>query len=164
MQEQLEQKLRRQIQKNRITWAVVPLTGLIIAIVFTVLREGSRQVEIIGPPNSFLSYESVTYNNIFTFGILAGVFIGLYGLAIFSGTLFNRFETTRAGQDVITVYRGMLRNILYINGEERDRIVPFSYKYFMEAPLSDGSTVTVAFSRFYRFRITFSNGQKPEEF
>ncbi len=164
MQDELEQKLRRQIQKNRIIWAVVTLAGLIITIVFTILRENSRQVEIIGPPDFFLSYKKVTYNNNFAFGILSGVLIGMYGLALLAGSLFNRFETTSAGQDTITVYRGMLHSILYINGEERDRIAPFSYKYFMEAPLSNGSTVTVALSRFYRFRITFSNGQKPEEF
>ena len=58
---ELENKLKKRIRNRRITEAVLCVVFLIIAVVFTALRDASRTVEVIGRPP--FVYESVSYNN-----------------------------------------------------------------------------------------------------
>ncbi len=145
MNEKLDLQLRKQIQKNKLIWGLVALAGFGMFIVFAALREAADSLDIV-------------------LLVLPAVFTLTFGISFFIGSLFCRFESVQSGKDVITVYRGMLHNILYINGVEKDRTAPFNYHYYLEGRLSDGSTATVAFARWYAFRLTFSNGQPPVEF
>ncbi len=132
MNEELEFKLQKHIRKNRLIWGGIFLIGILVAIVFAVLYEDSRQVEIIGVQGSFLSYEKVTYNTDLGFGVFAGMLIAMFGCSLFAGAPCSRYESTRGGGDVVTVYRGMSHSILSINGVEKAHIAPLDLSYYLE--------------------------------
>ena len=153
---ELENKLKKRIRNRRITEMVLSVVFLIIAIVFTVLRDGSRTVEVIGKPP--FVYESVSYNNDYVFGMAAG-YLGLMWCVIFLiiDLLFVKLETVGVGSDHITFYKGVLRPSLYVNGSNEG----LSWgSHYLEIPLSDGTRVTASLGK-WSVHLTFSNGRPP---
>ena len=153
---ELENKLKKRIKNRRIIEVVLSIVFLIIAIVFTVLRDGSRTVEVIGKPP--FVYESVSYNNDYVFGMAAG-YLGLMWCVIFLiiDSLFVKLETVKAGGDYITFYKGVLRPSLYVNGSNEG----LSWGgYYLEIPLSDGTKATASLGK-WSVHLTFSNGRPP---
>ena len=153
---ELENKLKKRIKIRRITEAVLCVVFLIIAIVFTVLRDGSRTVEVIGKPP--FVYESVSYNNSYVSGMVVG-YLGLMWCIIFLiiDLLFVKLETVEVGRDHITFYKGVLRPSLYVNGSNDG----LSWGgYYLEIPLSDGTRATASLGK-WSVHLTFSNGHPP---
>ncbi len=151
---ELESELRARIKRRRRIFVILCLIFLAAAIVFTVAYEQSKTVKTIdlGP----MDYEIVTYNNDLAFGILIGWIGVIYpAVCLLFDYIRSRIVTVRVNEDHITFYRGLSHNNLYVNGEYKDGLSLFGY--YLEAPLSDGSKVSVALGR-WSAHMTFSNG------
>lgn len=150
---ELENKLKKRIRNRRITEAVLCVVFLIIAVVFTALRDASRTVEVIGQPP--FVYESVSYNNSYVSGMVIG-YLGVMWCVIFliMDLLFVKLETVEVGRDHITFYKGIFRPSLYVNGSNEG----LSWGgYYLEIPLSDGTRATASLGK-WSVHLTFSNG------
>jgi hypothetical protein len=65
----------------------------------------------------------------------------------------------KQGVGYITLYRGMLKRKLFIDGELKSEVI---FDYYLEANLKDGTLVHVSFGKnAYFARMTFSNDIKP---
>lgn len=159
----LETELKKRIRKQWLVEAVLCIVFLGITIGFSIAYEQSKVVEVIDL--GFVKHESVSYNYDVAFGILTGA-LGLIFSALFliGDCLFSKFSTKLAtvevGGDYITLYRGLLHINLYVNGELKDGLTVFGY--YLEAPLSDRSKVTVSLGK-WSARMSFSNGHPPIE-
>ena len=153
---ELENELKTRIRNRRIVEAVLSVVFLVIAVTFTALRDESKVVEEIGL--GIVSYQSVTYNNDYLWGILVGV-LGLIPSVLFllADLLCSKVVTFKVNRDYITFYRGLVHTKLYVNGAEKGSI---AYGYYFEAPLSDGTKVTVMRGK-WSAHCVFSNGHPP---
>lgn len=153
---ELENELKTRIKNRRIVEAVLGVVFLVIGITCNVLREESRVVETIG--DGIFTYQSVTYNNDFLWGNMIGImgFIPSV-LFLFADILCSTVVTFKVDCDFITFYRGLVHTKLYVNGEEKGRM---AYGYYFEAPLSDGTKVTVMRGK-GSAHCVFSNGHPP---
>ncbi len=159
-QSELEKKLDRKIIRTRLAVAAVTILGLIIAIIFTALYEGSRTVTEYDY-KGHVYHTSVDYNHNFGFGIAAGIIIFLTGCpTLLICMFFLKYDTAEHGGSVITVYRGFASNILYIDGEESARSTLFLCD--LEGKLKSGETVT-AVLRKYSAKLIFSKGNSSIE-
>lgn len=160
--ELLENTLRKQIIRKRIIQAVVFIGFLSIGILFWALREASKEVIIHGEEflDGVFAWKSVQYNENYIIGMIIG-FVGGAMAVVFLLTdmIFCRFDSTEANGNYITVYRGMIENVVYVNGEEKDRVGMFSFTYVLETKLPDGVKIGVTFCRgaFLLAHITFSD-------
>ena len=153
---ELENELNIRIRNRRIVESVLSVIFLVIAVTFTALREESKVVEEIGL--GIFSYQTVTYNNDFLWGILIGV-SGLIPSVMYliADFLCSKVVTLRVNRDFITFYRGLIHTKLYVNGAEKGSI---AHGYYFEAPLSDGTKVTVMRGK-WSAHFVFSNGHPP---
>ena len=160
--EQLENDLRRQRAKTRIIQALVFFGFLAIGIVFWALREASKEVIVHGEEflDGIFAWDTVEYNENYVIGMIIG-FVGCAMAIVFLLTdmIFCRFDSTEANGHYITAYRGMTKNIVYVNGEEKDRVGMFSFTYVLETKLPDGVKISVTFARgaFLLAHITLSD-------
>ena len=158
---ELEKRLSRHTLKRRIITVALLLAFLVIGIVFWSLREASREVIVHG--EGWLSYETVTYNNDYAVGIVIGLVTAmLIGCVLFTDFLFCRFRSVEANGHYITVYRGMIKCAVYINGEERDAIGMGSFTNVIDTRLPDETKISVAFSRGFLMlaHISFSDNNQ----
>ncbi len=157
---ELLKTLDRKILKSRIIFAAITVLGLLLAIIFTALYEGSRTVTEYDY-KGHVYHTSVDYNYSYAFGIAAGIIIFLPGCLTFPLFMFClKYDTAEHGGSVITVYRGFVSNILYIDGEEAARNTLFLYE--LEGKLKNGETVT-AVLRKYSVKLIFSKGNDSIE-
>lgn len=141
--EELEKNLRKNLIIRRVIMAALIVVFATIAIVFHSLREASREVTVHG--SGIFTYETVTYNNDYVFGVVIGVWGAVMTPVILLLDLaFSRFATAEVNGNYITVYRGMFRCIVYLNGDEADRLF---HERVIELRLPDGVKATVAFYR-----------------
>lgn len=152
----LENELKNRIKKRRIIIASVCALFFLIAIIFMIAYDGSREIKEIG--EGIISYRTVTYNHDFAWGILIGwlLFSPLIVILI-ADLIFSKTVTVKVGEDHITFYRGLAHTSLYVNGEYKNGL---SYGYHLEAPLSDGTKVYVTLGK-WSAHLTFSNGHPP---
>ena len=154
----LEKDLSEYINKRRIITAILFATFLIIGIVFSSVREATKEVTIHG--EGFFSYKTVSYNDYYAIGIVIGFLTAtVLACVLLTDLLFCRFQTAEVNGHYITVYRGMNKCAVYINGEENDRFGMFSFTNVIDTRLPDGTKVSVAFSRsaFILAHISFSD-------
>lgn len=157
-----EKRLSKHMLKRRMITAALMIAFLVIGIVFWSLREASREVTVHG--EGWLSYETVTYNNDYAVGIVIGfVTAMMIGCFLFTDFLCCRFRSVEANGHYITVYRGMIKCSVYINGEEKDAIGMGSFTNVIDTRLPDGTKISVAFSRgaFMVAHISFSDNNPP---
>jgi len=160
--ELLENTLKKHLIKKRIIQALVFFGFLAIGILFLALREASKEVIVHGDEflNGAFAWETVEYNENYVVGMIIG-FVGasMAMVLLLSDVIFCRFDTAEANGHYITVYRGMTKNIVYVNGEEKDRVGMFGFTYVLETKLPDGVKIGVTFARgaFLLAHITFSD-------
>ncbi len=157
---ELEKELTARMRKRRMIEGGLTLIFIVIGIVFSVLYEQSKVVEEIkgeGILAGLFTYQSVTYNENLTWGIVLG-FVGAVfpASALLADCLFSKFETVEVFGAYITLYRGIWQNYLYENGE----CIASGAGYYLEAALSDRTKVTVSFGK-WSAHMTFSNGRSP---
>ncbi len=153
-----EKRLSNHATKRRVITAALMIVFLVIGIVFWSLREASREVIVHG--EGWFSYETVTYNNDYAVGIVIGfVTAMLIGCFLFTDLLCCRFRSVEANGHYVTVYKGMIKCSVYINGEEKDAIGIGSFTNVIDTKLPDGTKISVAFSRgaFMIAHISFSD-------
>ncbi len=153
---ELEKELKAHIRKRRIIEAIMGVIFLTIGITFNVLLEESKVIEKVG--EGIFTYQYVTYNDNYAVGIVVGVmgFIPSV-LFLFADLLCSKVVTFQINRDILTFYRGFIHTKLYVNGEEKGGIAS---GYYFEAPLSDGTKVTVMRGK-YSAHLVFSNGHPP---
>ena len=156
---ELEKELKKRVRIQRIVKAVLSVVFFVITMIFYALYENSKVIEDIGL--ELISYQEITYNNDYLFGIMAGL-LGLIPSAWFLliDFLITKIVSVKAGRDVITLYRGAFGSTLYINGEQKDSK---GYARYLEGFLSDGTHVTVMVRGTRKGRFIFSNGHSPIE-
>ena len=71
--------------------------------------------------------------------------------------LCSKVTTVPINRDYLTYYKGFLHTKLFVNGEEKGSV---AYGCYLEAPLSDGSKVTVLRGK-WSAHLLFSNGHPP---
>ena len=149
---ELEKELTAKIRKRRLIECGVTAGLFAFAILFAVLYENSKVYK-----ESFLG-DLVTDSNIVFYWFMAVCFMAAAFCAIIPiiDLLYSKFETFEACGGYITLYRGMLKNYLYFNGE----LKAASAGYYLEAKLPGGTKVTVSFGR-WSAHISFSDGRSP---
>lgn len=160
--EELEKNLSCYLRKRRIISAILFIAFLILGIVFTSIRESTKEVVIHG--EGIFSYEVVTYNDYYVIGILIGFLTAtVIGCILFSDFVFCSFKTTAVNAHYITAYKGMNKCSVYVNGEEKGNIGIFSFTNVVDTRLPDGTKISVAFSRsaFMIAHISFSDNHSP---
>ena len=151
---QLENALSRKIKKRRIIFGSLSAFFFVILIVFLTLYFSSAETTVTG--YGPIEYRSVHYNDNFLWGVMFGVFGFIYSVVFFIMDLIHcKYITVEVNGDYITFYRAMGHVSLYVNGVEKDRISFF--RYYLEAPLSDGTMVNVAVGK-WSAHMTFTNG------
>jgi hypothetical protein len=160
--EALEKELSRYMRKRRIITTILFFLFLILGIAFASIREATKEVTVHG--TGFFSYEIVTYNEYYAIGIVIGFLTAtVIGCDLFCDFVFCRFQTTVVNTHYITVYRGMKKCCVYINGEEKDSIGMFSFTNVIDTRLPDGTKISVSFSRgaFIIAHLSFSDDNPP---
>ena len=150
---ELETMLKKRIKRHRIIELALSALFFVLLAVFALLYWQSREVKEVG--FWLLKHQTVSYNDNYLWGVLAGV-LGLTfsGVFLVSDLLFCKVRTVEVGVDHLTLYRGLARTHLYINGTLQDSLSAFGY--YLEGTLSDRSKVNVALSK-WSAHLTFSN-------
>ena len=159
---QLESELSKYLRKRRILFASLFGVFFVIGIIFVSVREATKEVVVHG--EGFFSYEIVTYQEQYVVGILLGFLIAtVIGCFLFCDILYCRFRTTEVNAHYITVYRGMKKCSVFINGEEKDQFGVTSLTNVIDTNLPDETKISVAFSRsaFMIAHISFSDQNPP---
>ena len=117
----LEAILKRKETIRRIVIAAITVVMIALGITFASLREASREVivnEIYG-----VKWETVTYNEGYTPWIAVCFSFGIVSSSLFvCDLLLCRFETLPVNGSYITVYRGAIESVVYVNGEEEKAV------------------------------------------
>lgn len=157
----LEDELRKRLLRRRIIEGVLLAVCFFTGVVCSSLRESTKEVIVHEYGIIFGTYEEVIYNNAYVPFIVIG-FIGALTAAVvlLSDLLACRFETVEVDGYHITVYRGMIGEVLYVDGEEKGRIE--MYGHYLETSLPDGTVVTASFGRSMLdwCHLSFSNGHE----
>ena len=154
----LEKTLSHYLLKRRIITAILFAAFLIIGIAFSTIREATKEVVVHG--EGVFTFESVTYNEYCIIGILIGFLAAtVIGCILFCDLLFCRFQTAEVNSHYITVYKGMNKCSVYVNGDEKGNVGMFSLSNVVDTKLPDGTKICVAFSRsaFMIAHISFSD-------
>ncbi len=154
----LENELHLKIRKIKLITLAVALLFTVLFIIFMVIRENTKIVTEYESGVPFIGgYKSVTYNN--TYSLIAGFCFIVFMMSfvfLLCECIFTRVNCVSVcGSDII-LYRGPFSIILYVDGNEASRS-----RYFLEAPLANGETVTVSLSRNTLFaHMSFSGGHQ----
>lgn len=157
-QKELEKYLHKKIMNRRIIETIIFFCFFAIGLTFSILYNNSRTVEYIDCLIGI--YESVTYNNSF----VLGMFIGWFGLFITSviiicDLLLSNYKVTEVENSVITLYKGMLAIIAYVDGECQDTLI--MGRRYLEAKLKNGTKVTISRGALNSYHLTFSSNHEP---
>jgi hypothetical protein len=154
----LEAMLKRKEIIRRIVIAAITIVMIALGITFASLREASREVivnDIYG-----VKWETVTYNEEYTPWIAICLSFGIVTSTLFiCDLLLCRFETLPVNGNYLTVYRGAIESVVYVNGEEGGRLELFSFAPVVEVIMPDKVKVTVTFCRgpLVMAHVTFSD-------
>jgi hypothetical protein len=123
-------------------------------------------VVVHGSGFSLVSWTEVTYE----YSYIPLIVISLIGTALTTITLILNLllcghKTIRKDQHCITIFRGMTSSIVYVDGQEKGRMGPFSHSNVVEVWLSNGVRVTISFSRaiWYMAHVSFSDDTASRE-
>ena len=145
--ERLEASLKKKQDTRRIAIAIVAILMIIIGITCVALREASREV-IVNDIGMGLQWETVIYDDRYIPGIVFGFAIGITTIALFiCDLILCRFETLEVNGHYLTVYRGAVECVVYINGEEAGRLELFETSPVVEVRMPDNVKVNVTFCR-----------------
>ncbi len=155
----LEKELKKRLIIERVIECVIVVLFLTLGISCYALREASR--EVITHQIGSYTYETVSYNDDYIFGIALGLGggIGLAAVPILDFILCG-FKTVTHKEGYITIFRSMGRSSVYVNGEEKGRLGFFGWEIpTVEIWLPNKVKVIVTFSRGWMSmaQITFSD-------
>lgn len=166
MQADFERELSAKIRTRRLITGCLALIFLALFILFASLRESTKEVVVHEAGFIIPSWTEINYNNGYLFpiavGIMGAVFSGIFLIMDFA---MCGFRTIRKDGHDITIYRGMNRSIVYVDGQEKGRIGPFDMSHVVEVWLPNRVRVTVSFSRaiWYMAHVSFSDDTASRE-
>lgn len=161
MQADFERELSAKIRTRRLVTGCLALTCLAVFILFFILRESTKEVIVHEYGYSIIpSWTEVRYNNAY----IPLIVLGLLGAMLSGSFLIMDFalcgyRTVHKDPYCVTIYRGMVHNAVYVDGQEKGHIGPFSHANVVEFWLPNQVRVTVSFSRvtWYMARVYFSD-------
>ena len=167
MQADFERELAAKIQTRRLIISCLALTCLALLILCVILRETTKEVIVHNYGYSIIPpWTEVNYNDGYIVPIvlmlIGTVFTGIFLIVDFS---MCGYRTIHKDLHCITLYRGIGRNIVYVDGQEKGRLDPFSASNVVEVWLPNRVRVTVSFSRaiWYMAHVSFSDDTASRE-
>ena len=162
--EQLEARLQKKMIGRRITLGALALCFIVLGAVCTGFYESTK--EIIYYEESFLAgqIKQEIYNEGYIPFMIIGFIGGMLMISVLIGDLVMcRFETIEKNGYYVTVYRGMIGNYVYVDGELKEELRLVGY--YIETVLPDGTRMNIAFGRaWYDWcHISFSDNSKSIE-
>lgn len=155
----LEAHIKRKQLIRRLVIVAFAIIMIILGITFSILREASREVTY-DDLGFGVVWETVTYNESYTPWIAIFLSAGIVTSVLFiCDLLLCRFETICVNGNYLTIYRGALDSIVYVNGEESGRLELFGFTPVVEVILPDKVKATVTFCRswFVMAHVSFSD-------
>lgn len=160
MQQAFEKYLSRRILKKRLMMLFIAIVFLAGAIVFYQLAESTKEIiqVPIGDFGHFITREVRQDWMIVVFVICEMATIISFFLVI-RDLFLCRFKTLSKGDQYVTVYRGILYNIVYVDWVENGRTIPLPNANIVETWLHDRVRLTVHFTQsFHNFAfVSFSD-------
>lgn len=166
MQADFERDLSNKIITRRLITGCLALVFLALFILFFCLREASRMVVVHGSGFSLVSWTEVTYEDSYiSLIVISLIDTALATITLILNLLLCGHKTIRKDQHCITIFRGMTSSIVYVDGQEKGRMGPFSHSNVVEVWLSNGVRVTISFSRaiWYMAHVSFSDDTASRE-
>ena len=167
MQAEFERELSKKIRTRRLTQCIICLLCLTLFIACWIMLEATKETITHGSPAPIPSWTSERYTNT---GYIFPLVIGLVGCILCASMLLTDFmmcgfQTIRKDMQLITIYRSMLHNVVYVDGKEMGRIGPFMHTNVVEVWLQNRVKVTVCFSRSisYMAHVSFSDDTASRE-
>lgn len=146
----LEISLHKHRIRMRIIQSVIIILFIALCILFFKLRESTKETIIHGEDllGGAFAWKEVKYNNIYVVGAAICLpVIFFMTVILLSDIIYCKFDTIEVNGHFITVYRGLFKNTVYINGKKSCEMGIFSLAYVLEAELPDGVEISVTFSK-----------------
>lgn len=157
-QNRFEIQLREKSLKRRVLEGAATLVFLALGIVY--LHTG-REIIYHEGTWFFPGWEEVRYSTAYVL-LIAFSFLGavIAGSVLVVDLMMCRFESIQKDLHRITLYRGPLHCIVYVDGTEKGRLAPFSFHSVVETKLADNVKITISFQRgmMYIAHVSFSDG------
>lgn len=166
MQADFERSLSNRIITRRLITGCLALVFLALFILFFFLREASRTVIVHGTGFSMISWTEVKYEDSYIPFIIISLIGGVISIIfLIVDLIMCGHKTIRKDQHCITLYRGISHNAVYVDGQEKGRMGPFSHSNVVEVWLPNRVRVTVSFSRsiWYMAHVSFSDDTASRE-
>ena len=166
MQADFERELSKRIRTRRLIIGCLALIFLALFMTGWIMLEATKDVIIRGGPAPIPTWEHVDYNEAYipliVLSMAAAVCCGVVLLVDF---VMCGHRTIRKDLHCITLYRGLGCNIVYVDGQEKGRIGPFSHTHVVETWLPNRIRVTVSFSRVFSYiaHVSFSDDTASRE-
>lgn len=142
---ELEKSLAEKQRKRRITLALCAVLSFALFFFAICMREASKEVTIV---NDYWFYQSETveYNESWWSLIIPSIFASIYLFILLLVDLsICGYKTFEKDAQHITIYRGNMSSVVFVDGKEVGRIEPLSYDYIIETILSSGVKVIISF-------------------
>ena len=144
---EFERYLFKKVHTRRIIMCLTALGLLAMGIGGMYLLEATKEV-ILHEHQFIPTWEEVKYNYDYLYYIVFG-FWGAFmaGSLVLIDFLVSGFRVFQAGTEIVTIYRSMIFNIVYIDGVQRGRRGPFAFLQAVECQLADGTNLSIIFNR-----------------
>lgn len=166
MQADFERELSQKIRIRRLIIGCLALVFFTMFITCWILMEATKEIIVYGGPAPIPTWERMDYNEAYIIPIVAGMIGAIYcGIMLLVDFMMCGHRTVRKDLHCITLYRGIMHNIVYVDGQEKGRMEPFSHTNVVEVWLPNRIRVTVSFSRsmLYMAHVSFSDDTASRE-
>ena len=131
--ERLEKNIARYLRKRRIIQFVVSCLLIVVLV-----------LSMIGIDN----ISDSAFYGLFMFGMIVGLFGAIFGFSfLLTDLLYCRCATNKVNGYYVTAYKGMFSLIVYIDGEEKEKMAFIGYNHVIDTRLPDGVKMCISFSR-----------------
>ena len=138
---ELEKQLNQRLKKKRIILGIISGVLFIIIMAFLSAYDASKVVEEI-TIGSF-TYEEVSYDYNYMFGVLFGTMLFIPTLLIFiTDIIFSGVTTVEVNGYYVSFYCGQVHRNLYVNGEYREGALPGNY--YLETKLPGKENIIIS--------------------
>lgn len=147
MQQAFEKYISRRILKKRLIMIFSTALFLAGAILCYHLLEATKQIRSVPIGNSEHFYEHTVYQKPYTSALIICIVLAATSFVILIRDLMLcRFKSLQKGDQWITVYRGFIYNIVYVDFAEKGRTVHLPRVNVINVWLKDRVRATVHFS------------------
>ena len=167
MQADFERALSAKIRTRRLITGCLALTFFAMFILCLILRDATKEIVTHHYGLSFLpGHTEIRYNNAYLIPIILGMLGALLaGIHLVTDFCFCGHRTIHKDGHDITICRALTHNAVYIDGQEKGRMGPFTHSNVVEVWLPNRVRVTVSFSQtiWYMAHVSFSDDTASRE-